>query len=306
VDYSSGFRGIYIPQSVLNLLADTADKFRYSESQSGHLGYAQGKIFFSSVEKEKRDSIRSNFITSIRIFESKPENIGIISTANKMECFSERKIPDELCDACILAQKEHLPIMTEDFLYLMRNQLETEKKMPEYFSSLALLRILYEDKQLRFNEYLEYFGYLSSYRFRFLMLNTDDIEKAIFGDEEIKIVKPENIGKFNFTLTLSEEYGVKFQTAFSVLWRFLFRVLIDNSVTVDIAEKIFVEILENFPTQMNKKDLGQKFLRICLRSLNDNKSNIIMYPNDQLIGEKLDKFQHVAEIFSESKIWLPN
>lgn len=137
------------------------------------------------------------------------------------------------------------------------------------------------------------------------MLNTDDIEKAVFGDEEIKIVKPENIGKFNFALTLSEEYGVKFQTAFSVLWRFLFRVLMDNSVTVDIAEKIFIEIIENFPTQMNKNDLGQMFLRTCLRSIEDNKSKFILFPNDQLLREKIDKFQQANEIFSESKIWLP-
>ncbi len=106
--------------------------------------------------------------------------------------------------------------LTEDFLYLMMNQLETEKKVPEYFSSLALLRVLYEDKQFSFNEYIDYFGYLSSYRFRFLTLNSDDIEKAVFGDEEIRIVNPENMRKLNFPLTLSEEYGVPFQTAFKV------------------------------------------------------------------------------------------
>lgn len=295
-----------VPQSVINLLADISDKFGYTAGQAGHLGYAQGKISFSSIEKDRRDLIQSNFIESIKIFELKPENIGIISSANKMDCFSEKEIPGELCDACILAQKEDLPILTEDFLYLMMNQLETEKKVPEYYSSLALLRVLYEDKQFSFNEYLDYFGYLSSYRFRFLTLNSDDIEKAVFGDEEIRIVNPENIRKLNFPLTLSEEYGVQFQTAFKVLGRFLFKVLMDNAVTVEIAEKIFIEILVSFPTKMNKKDLGQMLLRFCLRAIDDNKSKSILFSNNQLIHEKVDKLQQATEIYAESKLWVPN
>lgn len=295
-----------VPQSVINLLADITDKFGYTADQAGYMGYAQGKIHFSSVEKDKRDLIQSNFIASIKIFELKPGNIGIISSANKMDCFSEKKIPGELCDACILAQIEDLPILTEDFLYLMMNQLETKKKVPEYFSSLALLRVLYEDNQVSFNEYLDYFGYLSSYRFRFLTLNSDDIEKAVFGDEEIKAVKPENIRKLNFPLTLSEEYGVQFQTAFSVLGRFLFKVLMDNAVTAEIAEKIFIEILSSFPTKMNKKNLGQRLLRVCLGAIKDNKSKFILFPNNQLIHKKIDRLQQATEIYAESKLWVPN
>ena len=295
-----------VPQSVINLLADIMDKFGYTAGQTGHMGYAQGKITFSSIEKDKRDLIQSNLIASINILELNPENIENISPANKIDCFSEKEIPGELCDACILAQKEGLPILTEDYLYLIMNQLETKKKAPEYFSSLALLRVLYEDKQFNFNEYLKYFGYLSSYRFRFLTLNSDDIEKAVFGHEEIKTVNPENIGKFNFPLTLSEEYGVPFQTAFTVLGNFLFKVLIDNAVTVEIAEKIFIEILVSFPTKKNKKDLGQMLLRVCFRAIEDNKSKFILFPNNQLIHEKIDKLRQTTEIYAESKLWVPN
>jgi hypothetical protein len=295
-----------VPQSVINLLADITDKFGDRACQYGHLGYVQGKIHFSSIEKDKRDLIQSNFIASINILELKPENIGVISSANKMDCFLEKEVPDELCDACILAQKEDLPLLTEDFLYLTMNQLQTEKKKPEYFSSLALMRVLYEGKQLNFSEYLEYFGYLSSYRFKFLFFDSDDIEKAVFGDEKIKTVSPENVRKFNFSLTLSEEYGVQTQTAFTVLGRFLFKVLMDNAVTVDIAEKIFIEIIESLPTEMNKKDFGQTLLRLCYRTIEDKKSKLIIVPNTHLIHEKIDKLQQATEIYAESKIWMPN
>ncbi len=296
-----------VPQSVINLLADITDRFRYIPGQTGYMGYARGKITFSSIEKEKRDLIQTNLITSIKLFESNPKNIGIISSANKMDCLSENKIPSELSDACILAQKENLPVLTEDFLYLKMNELETNKKAPEYFSSLSLLRLLYEEKRLTFNEYLDYFGYLSSYRFRFLSLTSDDIEKAVFGDGKIKTIRPENIRKFNFPLTLSEGYGVPFQTAFKVVEIFLFKVVIDNTITIDVAEKIFIEIMESFPTKMYKKVLGQMLLRVCIRVIENNKSKLLLQPQNQLIYKKIDKLSQATEIYSsESRLWIPN
>jgi hypothetical protein len=295
-----------VPQSVINLLADTTNKWEYGAEQAGHMGYVQGKIRFLSVEKDKRDLIQSNFIKSIEKFELNPENISIISSANKVDCFSEKEIPGELCDACILAQKDDLPILTEDYLYLMMNQLETKKKVPEYFSSLALLRVLYEDKRLSFNDYLEYFGYLSTYRFRFLFLNLDDIEKAVFGDEKIKTISPENIRKFNFPLTLSEEYGVQVQTVFALLGGFLLRALMDNTVTVNIVEKIFIEILESLPMKMNKKDFGQWMLGFCFRAIEDSKSKLIIVTDNHLVHEKLNKLQQATEIYGASKLWVPN
>ncbi|MCG2699640.1 hypothetical protein L6274_01080 [Candidatus Parcubacteria bacterium] len=298
---------IKIPQSVINFLGEINEKFTYTPGQAGHMGYAQGKLNYSSVDKEKRELIKKNIINSVKLLESKSDNIKVISSANKADCFSEKEIPSELCDACILAQNDNLPIMTEDFIYLKMNELQTKKKAPQYFSSLALLRILYEDKRINFNDYLEYFGYLSSYRFRFLSLNPNDIEMAVFGDDKIKTIKPNNIRKFNFPLTLSEEYGVPFQTAFNVVGRFLFKVLTDNTVTADITEKIFIEILETFPTKKNKKELGKMLLRVCLSVIENNKSKFILLPNVQAMNEKFDKLLQATEIYnSEAHILTPD
>jgi len=295
-----------VPQSVISLLSDVNEKFSYTAGQVGHMAYAQGKIKFSSIEKEKRDLIKANFIESIQLLESNIKNIGIISSANKADCFSEKGIPAELSDACILAQKENLVVLTEDFLYLKMNELQTKKKAPEYFSSLALLRVLYEDKKISFEEYIDYFGYLSSYRFKFLSLNSNDIEMAVFGDGKIKTVKPENIRKLNFPLTLSEEYGVLFQTAFTVVGEFLLKVLLDNTITANIAEKIIIEILESFPTKKNKKDLGQMLLRACLGTIEKNRSKFILFLETQVFNEKFKRLLQATEIYnSEMKLWTP-
>ena len=186
------------------------------------------------------------------------------------------------------------------------HELETKKQAPQHFSSLALLRVLYEDKKISFDDYLEYFGYLSSYRFRFLSLNPNDIEMAVFSDSEIKTIKPENIRKLNFPLVLSEEYGVPFQTAFNVVGGFLLKVLMDNTITADIAERIFIEILETFPTKKNKKDFGQMLLRICIRAIENNKSKFVLFQNYQVINKKIDRLLQATEIYnSETQIWTP-
>ena len=210
----------------------------------------------------------------------------------------EKEIPSELSDACILAQKEGLSVLTEDFLYLKMNEIETRKKSPEYFSSLILLKVLNEKDKISFDEYLDFFAYLSSYRFRFLSLSSDDIEKALFGDRKIKIITIENIRKLNFPLTLSKEYGVSFQDAFVVVARFLFKVLNDDTITSDIVEKIFIEITESFPMKKDANILRQMLLRVFNKAIEKNKSRWILTKKSNITQEKIDKLYRVTEIFS--------
>jgi len=295
-----------VSQSVINLLIQVTKEFQHIPGQVGHMGYSQGKIIISPIKKYKEDLVRSNFVESIKLIESKPENISAISSANKADCSSEQKIPAELCDACILAQKERVPVLTDDFLYLKMNEIETKKKSPEYFSSLILLKVLNEQGKISFDEYLDFFAYLSSYRFRFLSLSSDDIEKAVFGDGKIKVIRTENIRKLNFSLTLSEEYGVSFQNAFAVVVRFLFKILIDDTITSDIVEKIFVEIIESFPMEKEKKNLGQMLLGVCTRTVEKNKSKWILTKKSDTTQEKINKLSQAIEIFSSGiQIWTP-
>jgi len=227
--------------------------------------------------------------------ESNPQNIIAISNANKSDCLSEQKIPSELCDACILAQKDNVPVLTEDFLYLKANELDTNKKSPEYCSSFALIRVLYEQKEITFDLYLNFFTYLSSYRFRFLPIDVDDIEKAVFGDGLIAIVQPERIRQFNFLLILSTEYGVPFDKAFLMIARFLFEILIDDSIPSKTAERIFAEILSAFPSQMDKKILGKMFTQVCSQTINRYSQGIIL---GGMVQEKIRLFSQFTEIYN--------
>lgn len=280
---------IKIPQSVINYLITTSEQTMIIPGYVGSNEFAQGKKNISFSNQEKANLIKCNFRESIDLLELKPKNINVISLANKIDCVSEQEIPEELSDACILAQNEKLPVLTEDFLYLKINELETKKNSPEYFSSLALIRVLYDEKRVSFTEYLNFIEYLTLHRFRFLSLNHDDIERAIFGDGHIKTVIPRNIRKLNLSLTLSEEYGVHFKEALIFIGNYIIKILIDNAVVTDIVEEIFVEIIDASPNKISKKIYGQMLLKYCLEVINKKKSKFIVFPKNQILDKKINR-----------------
>lgn len=293
-----------IPQSVITLLLEINDKFRYIPGQSGHMAYSQGRLVLSGVDQQKRKKIRDNFEKTIKLLESKPKNIVAISTVNKTGKFSEQRIDSALCDACILAQRDKTMILTEDHLYLEVNKLETKKPQPEYCSAFALIRVLYEQKKIDFDKYLAFFSYLSSYRFRFLPIAFEDIEKAVFGDGTIRVITPQNIRLLNFPLTLSENYGVSFGRAFPIIGRFLVKVLIDDSILPEMVNKIYVEIIETFPipANMSKRELGRMLIGVSVRVINNTQNNIVLSRN---IQKKVDSLSNLTEIYEEKGIVLP-
>lgn len=297
--------GLRVPQSVITLLLEIRDKFEYVPGQTGHMGYVHGKIIFSRIDRAQRDGIKSNFESSINLLESKPQNIGVISSANKSSAFSEQKIAPSLADACILAQKEGVPVLTEDFLYLKVNELETKKTAPAYCSSLTLLRVLHEQGKVRFEEYLNYSAYLSSYRVRFLPIATEDLEKAVFGDQFIKIVEPEQLRKFNFALTLSEEYGVDRRNAFQLVGHFLIKVLLDDSVLPDIAVRIFAEIVSTFPTKDSRKAFHRIFLPIAVQVINKYRESRRLIIDSTRVQKKIDAIATFLKAYGSDRLFIP-
>ena len=285
--------GLMVPQSVITLLLDINEKFRFAPGQTGHMAYSQGKLVLSSVDPSKRKKIRDNFDTTIKLLESNPENVEAISDVNKTGKFSEQRINPALCDSCILAQKEGCLVLTEDYLYLRVNELETKKHAPEYCSAFALVRVLYEQGKIGFDKYLAFFSYLSSYRFRFLPITVEDIEKSVFGGNDIKVFSPVNISLWNFPLTLSEPYGVPFERAFTVIGSFLVKMLTDDAVTPEMINKIFVEIIETFPTK-DKNQLCQLLLSISVRVVNKNQQRMVLGRN---IQGKVDSLSKLCEIY---------
>ncbi len=197
-----------VPQSVLTFLGNVLDRISSFPGSTGRMGFAKGRIYVSRRNEEEEKIYLDSFRYGTKLLEANPQNIVFISNANKLNCFSEQKILSEMSDACILAQKEKCPVLTDDPLYLQMNSFETKKVVPQYFSSWALIRLFYEMNIVDFNEYLHFFNLLAFYRYRFLPISIADLHKTIFGDMKLNICEPKNIRLLNLRLTLSTEYGV--------------------------------------------------------------------------------------------------
>jgi hypothetical protein len=165
------------------------------------------------------------------------------------------------------------------------------------------MRVLYEQRKITFEKFLSFFCYLSCYRFRFLSVTVDDMEKAVFGDGIITILQPKRIKWFNFPLTLSEAYGVPFALAFRVVATFLTRVLTDDAVLPDVVERIFLEVLSDFPTEKDKRFLGELLLKVCTREIEEIYNTIII---GTATKEKIERLSTSAKIYRTGNIlWTP-
>lgn len=243
-----------VPQSVINLLYEFKRKLKVSHGHVGNVSFVNGKISYSEIDKDHYKKVSDKISNAIRLLEANNENISIISDATKTDTYSEKNGLDYLSDATILSQRESIPIWTDDYIHLHVNSLETGKKIPEYFSTAAFFKNLYELKKISHEKYLDLFSILTFYRFRFLSISVLEIEKAIWGDKVIKVENVNGVDKLNLPFTLSEDYGVDPKQSLIIITEFLFKTLNDNSVSVAsfsrISSKIYLFILPislNFP-----------------------------------------------------------
>jgi hypothetical protein len=88
-------------------------------------------------------------------------------------------------------------------------------------------------------------------------------------------VKPEQLRKFNFALTVSEEYGVPQRAAFDVVGSFLSRALVDDSLSPEIATRI-VEVVTTFRTTTTRKMFGQRLMLLTVQAINDGRRSIVI------------------------------
>lgn len=235
-----------VPHSVIDLLLEASRKFELSPGQVGNMGYSRGKIQFNESHKPTMNRIRNNILRSVRVLEEAPVSILYVPESSVSSSFVEKNVPAELRDACILAQNNKAIVLTDDFLYLQANSIGTKKDTPKHFSSITIVKLLFEKSILSLEEYLDYFYYLTSYRCHFLQLTADDLEKAVIINGDSFAIKSENIRQFNLKFILSKEYGVDPQIALQVIINFLLRIIKNNSISIEDTVRVFEEIDAQF------------------------------------------------------------
>jgi hypothetical protein len=80
------------------------------------------------------------------------------------------------------------------------------------------------------------------------------------------------------------------------------KILIDDSISIDITEQIFDEILTAFPTNRSKSSLGKMFLQISVQIINNKNANLIV---GLLTQKKIEILSQFTQIYDEAKIIRP-
>ncbi|MCC7304312.1 hypothetical protein IT418_02780 [bacterium] len=285
---------LIIPQSVINLLIDLLERFSTNGEHATFMGLTKGEIFVNKIDSKVLDLSAKKLRHGIQLLESKCKKIAQVSPSDRGDSFSESKIPHAFSDACIIAQKDNMPIMTDDFLYLHLNKLQTKKPLPKYFSSFALVRSLYEEKVIDSDSYYGYFNYLAKYRARFLPISSMDIEDSIFGSAKIKHIEIDGVDNLNLGLTLSSSYGVTLSNAIQVVSGFIFRLIRDDSINMRETLQIFNKIVRVFPSEIDKYKLFQLLIKLC-RITYDRNTGILKI--SELFFKKLAALDANSEIF---------
>lgn len=289
--------GLKIPQSVVGLLSSLAERFTPTADSPGMISVRKGAIVYSETDSARLERVKSAFLAAINECEDNPGLTVLLSNANKSDDTLENGLPPEFVDASILARRNDGYLITDDQIYLRAAEIVLSYEKIDHISSLALIRAMYELGLISFSNYLEYFGFVSTYRFRFLSISPADITKAILGDGLIQDFRPENLDHFNFPYTLSVEYGVSADELVRVLSNVLFGFLIDDSIPEEIYGRIVLEIMSRLPSDTTKLDVLNLIIKNCEESAKNNQQAATIKTNPEGVRSKLVRLKNTRAFY---------
>ncbi len=286
-----------VPQSVVSLFSSLADRFSINMKSEGRLGLENGELFFRENDSEACSKVHTRMVDAVKYFEKSIGQVPLISAAIKSSEFIEQSIRSEFSDASILARRDSSLVMTDDYMYLRAAEsLLGYTELPN-ISSIAFIRALYELAYISFLDYLRYFYFLSSYRFRFLHVFPSDIVTAVLGDGLIKEFNPNNIQLFNFRLTLSEAYGVDAKSSAQVISLAVTDFVLDESVTFEMIEKICIEIFSSSPDSLRKSQFVREVADLTESNVHRYRKRQTILCSLMNIRSKLSKVRNLSSLY---------
>lgn len=84
--------------------------------------------------------------------------------------------------------------------------------------------------------------------------------------------------------------------------RFLVKLLIDNSISIETMKKIFSEIITTFPTKKDRKIFGRSLIIASVQVINRSQHQLVL---DTRVQEKTDALSRFIEIYSPGGIIQP-
>ncbi len=265
---------IHVATSVIGTLRDIAEDFRTGSSSAGRMGFAGGQLRVTERKKESEAQFRQKIIFAADLLDNLPNRVignGYEADAEDTEFNLDKGLPRWIVDTVRLAQEKECVVVTDDALSLQAYAVK-EGAAPPNTSSLSLIRCLHDNGTITWEEYLQYFRLLSSYRYYLLPISVEDMERTVLRPSSSGLVlfTPKNIDYLHLSLTLANEYGVEDKTAIRITTLFLSRILLRNDVTENMAEEIFPLVLLGALAKREANVWGRVIVNLCEKILRDD------------------------------------
>ncbi len=278
-----------VSTSVIGLLREMAGRFDATSDSVGSADIVDGKFQFYPINKKNIESNRDKFFHAADLLDT-PLHKVVGKTYPKSDKNLNNMLPNYFVDALRYAHEEDAHILTDDALFTRFYEKIEETPMPQHFSSLSLIRAMVDNGKIDSQRYYEYFGFLSTYRYHGLPLSPNDMMCVVLPAVGGGLVDPtpQNIYLLNLPLTLSQDYGVEAKTASAVLVLFFTALILNGSVTPQIADEIFTLTLAQALEKRDKKLMAKALRQGCHQNiLNQPWINPISKQKLEMLDEQL-------------------
>lgn len=262
-----------ISTSVVSHLRKIAKNLETYSSSPGRGIFVGGNFEFCPKDKEREENFRNRLLQAADILDELPNKvIGKIYPKLEGDKNLDHSLPNYFVDTFRYAQERGANILTDDALFVQAYNLVGESSIPLHFSSLSLIRALAENQEITWEDYFKYFALLSGYRYHLLPILVDDMLRAILPTTLGGIITPapKNLSFFNLQFTLSSEYGVDDKTVTTILSSLFTNLILDDSVTHELANEVFVLSLPSALAKRDKVLLARVLFQICYQNMPRN------------------------------------
>ncbi len=254
-----------VPASTLKHYRSIIDQLsNIPEDGSMQMHLIDDDVIFNKISKADSSLFRDSIINGITYIQENADDVFGIPKKEKDKDICEQNIASEVSDACIMAQRDdESVVLTEDITYINFNAGSTGKRRPDNISLWSLARLLLETREINFEEYLNLFYHLSTYRECFLPVTAADLEKCLYKKSNgIVTIHPENIDLFNLNLVWSVEYGTNYESIMNVASLFIKGLILDTSITNDLLVQIFPKIFIPVFKGRDKRKVAETLIKL--------------------------------------------
>ncbi len=284
---------IHVTSSTIKPFRDLAEALRPSSSP-GRLGFAGGRLQLTERDAASEAKFRQKVIGAAELLDSLPNKIigQNYEDQEADEPCLDAILPNWIVDTVRLAKENECAVLTDDALALQAYSIEGDN-VPASSASISLVRCLSDRGIIGWEDYLKYFGRLSSYRYFLLPISEEEMEYTVLpmSNSGLILFKPNDIDYLNLSLTLSKEYGVDDNLAIRIAAGFFKRILVRNDVTESMADEIFPRVLIGVLSGRTARLHGKILINLCRKLLDDNPfSSALSYRKLALLEQQVSRY----------------